>query len=155
MYLGHYNRRDDLENSTRIRDSAKAWVLGDYLDAVEFKNFAMKDLHSIYFPPKNKQPLSTIGPELVDYCCAMTPVRSKLYALTTDVLIVYWHDNKIVQYSSDNREEWDKIWDEHRDLRSDVLFLTNQKTAVRKSRDRGVEHYLEAVPSTNASAIDM
>jgi hypothetical protein len=33
-----------LKDPNKIRDSAKAWVFGDYLDAIEFKNFATRGM---------------------------------------------------------------------------------------------------------------
>jgi hypothetical protein len=89
VYFGHYSNTDKLEDPARIRDSARAWVLGDYLDAVAFKNFAMKSLHKIYFPADTKIPKSIVGPKLIDYCCAMATVNSKLYQFFIAVLVVY------------------------------------------------------------------
>jgi hypothetical protein len=33
-----------LKDPNKIRDSAKAWVFGDYFDATEFKNFATRGM---------------------------------------------------------------------------------------------------------------
>jgi hypothetical protein len=154
IYFGRYSYRDDLQDVTRIRDSAKAWVLGDYLDAVEFKNFAMKNLHSIYFPPDNQMPKSTVGPELVEYCCSNSPVTSHLHALFKDILITYWHDIVIIHYRQETREKWNTIWDEHRDFRNDVLYYTNQEPEHRSEARKSVESYLEKAPSDDVLAIE-
>jgi hypothetical protein len=154
VYFGRYSNIDKLEDTARIRDSARAWVLGDCLDAVAFKNFAMKSLHNIYFPAHTKIPKLTVGPKLIDYCCAMTTGNSKLYQFFIAVLVGYWHDNDIICYSHKEREQWDAIWDEHRDVRSDVLFYTNQKPSIRKESYRGLDHYLERIPSEKLLAFD-
>jgi hypothetical protein len=154
MYFGRYSYRDNLQDGTRIRDSAKAWVLGDYLDAVELKNFAMRNLYSIYFPPDNQMPKSKVGPELVDYCCTNSPVVSHLYALLKDILITYWHDINIIRYSRETCEKWNTIWDEHRDLRNDVLYYTNQDPESRSLARMSVESYLEKAPSDDVLAIE-
>jgi hypothetical protein len=153
VYFGRYSYRD-LQDGTRIRDSAKAWVLGDYLNAVEFKNFAMKNLHSFYFPPNDQVSKSKVEPELVDYCCTNSPVTSYLYALFRDILITYWHDNSITNYRRETREKWNTIWDEHRDFRNDVLYYTNQDPEHRGQARKSVESYLEKVPSDDVLAIE-
>jgi hypothetical protein len=142
MYFGRYSYCDDLQDATRIRDSAKAWVMGDYLDAVGFKNFALKNLHGIYFPPDNQAPRSTVGPELIDYCCAMSPVNSSLYNLISDVLIVFWDDCNVVIYNDTNNKQWDEIWDEHRKFRNSILYYTNQTKSGRAMRRLPVKDYL-------------
>lgn len=88
MYYGHYSCPDD--TGDKISEYAEAWVLGDYLDAMEFKNFAMRKLHLLYFRPNKIAPGGQVGPSTIDYCCAMTPANSKLVKLCTDVLIAYW-----------------------------------------------------------------
>jgi hypothetical protein len=50
IYYRSCDYRDDLKDRSKIRGSAKAWVLGDYLDATEFKNLAMRNLHDACFP---------------------------------------------------------------------------------------------------------
>jgi hypothetical protein len=142
VYFGRYSYRDILSDKQRIRDSVKAWVLGDYLDAVEFKNFALKNLYDIYFPVSGP-PKSTIGPEVLDYCCAMTPVKSKLYTFFRNVLIVYWHDTDVIIYDADNRETWDNIWAENPEMRSDLLYFTSQTQATRETYRYPVGDYFE------------
>lgn len=154
IYFGRYSYRDDLSDHTRIRDSAKAWVLGDYLDAVYLKNFAMHNLHEIYFPSNDQMPKSTVGPEAIDNCCAMTPTNSKLYNFFNDVLVVYWHSLDVINYTNANRGFWEEIWDEHPELRNDLLYYTNQSEVGRKQKRCDVEDYLEELKITEEPVVE-
>jgi hypothetical protein len=133
MYFGRYTYRDNLRDKVRVRDAAKAWVLGDYLGAVEFTNFAMKNLYDIYFPPNDQQPKSGIGPELVEYCCEKSSIDSTLYCLIKDALIYYWSNIEVVVNDTVNRKHWDSLWRLHPGLASDLLFYTNQDDECRRS----------------------
>ncbi|KAF1974701.1 hypothetical protein BU23DRAFT_635457 [Bimuria novae-zelandiae CBS 107.79] len=96
IYFGRYTYKDDLTDHYRVRDSAKAWVLGDYLDAVEFKNFAMRNLYNMYLPPgEETRPKTGIGHQMVDYCCSRASENSSLYGLIKDVLVVNWHTEEL------------------------------------------------------------
>tara|TARA_R110002003_G_scaffold121_5_gene10700 strand:+ start:37872 stop:38525 length:654 start_codon:yes stop_codon:yes gene_type:complete len=141
MYYGRYSYRDDLTDSFKVRDSAKAWVLGDYLDAVEFKNFAIRNLYDIYFP-SDGSPKTSVGPAAIQHCCSTTLATSRLYNLYCDFLVVYWHDSTIIQYSAENQHEWEDIWDKHREFRNNVLYFTNQKPKVRSKKQKELDHYL-------------
>lgn len=151
MYYGRYMHKDDLENYFCVRPSAKAWVLGDYLDAVEFKDFAMHYLHEIYMPTADddeiddNSPLTGIGPGMIGYCCSKTAPQSRLYRLVKAFLVQNWHDNQFIQYDYTNREEWDSVWAQHPELVSDLLFHTQQEKFGRVEHEPELEHYLEAL----------
>jgi len=43
FYFGDYTLSEDSVDANGVRDDAKAWVLGDYLDATSFKNRALRN----------------------------------------------------------------------------------------------------------------
>jgi hypothetical protein len=141
MYYGRYSYRDDLTDSLKVRDSAKAWVLGDYLDAVEFKNFAMRNLYDIYFPSQGS-PKTGVGAAAIQHCCSTTLTNSRLCKLYGDILVVYWHDPTIIQYSAANQSEWENIWDKHQEFRNNVLYFTNQQPEDRSKKQKELDNYL-------------
>ncbi|KAF9739889.1 hypothetical protein PMIN01_02524 [Paraphaeosphaeria minitans] len=145
---------DDLSDHFRVRDSAKAWVLGDYLDAVEFKNFAIRHLYDLYIPPPGpgNRPKTGIDPEMVSYCCSKTASGSRLYRLVTAFLVQNWHRNNIVHYHRDNRQSWDQIWVGHRGIVSDMLFYTQEEMSTRFSYERNIVSFLEKSTDTDESA---
>lgn len=142
MYFGRYTYKDDLNDSTRVREGAKTWVLGDYLDAVEFKNFSIRNLYEIYMPSTPASVKAGIGPEMVGYCCSKTVSGSPLYRLVSRVLARYWHQDHVIRYQSWDRELWEEVWEKYADLRNDVLFFTQGTTLV---DDCGVSDYLEGL----------
>ncbi|KAH7077720.1 hypothetical protein BKA63DRAFT_270785 [Paraphoma chrysanthemicola] len=148
MYYGRYTYRDDLADKLKVRDSAKAWVLGDYLDAVEFKNFAMRNLYDIYFPA-NGEPKTGIGPAAIEHCCSATLQNSPLQELYLDCLVVYWHDIRVILYDPSYRSQWDEIWDRHRELRNEILYYTNQAPEGRLEKKKTLDHYFAALSITD------
>ena len=132
-----------LLDHTQVHDSAKAWVLGDYLDAVYFKNFAIKSLHEIYSTSSNWSPNSVIGPQVIDYCCAMAPTSSNLYQFILDILIAHWDEELVVIYNTENHQQWDDIWIEHPQLARNLLFSLNQPRDARREKLRDPAEYLE------------
>lgn len=65
MIRGQYTWRDDMRVRDGIRESAKAWMLGEYLEAAEFQNLAMRNLYNTY----RGRPRSGIGPDAIGYVC--------------------------------------------------------------------------------------
>jgi hypothetical protein len=105
IYYGRYSYQDDLNDHNRIRDSAKAWVFGDYLDAVDFKNFAIRNLYDIYFPPGHADPKAGIGANAIEYCCKNTTAHSPLHSLYLKFAITWFHRRDLVHYTAENRQE--------------------------------------------------
>jgi hypothetical protein len=141
IYYGQYSCAPDTAN--KISEYAEAWVMGDYLDATDFKNFAMRKLYSLYCRPKPGAPIGEVDPLTIDYCCAMTPASSKLVKFYTDVLIAYWHEIDVIIYRKTHRAAWSEIWNEHTTLRDDVLYFTSQSADGRLEKLGPVECYLE------------
>ncbi|KAF1920856.1 hypothetical protein BDU57DRAFT_418573, partial [Ampelomyces quisqualis] len=132
LYYGRYSYHDNLRNSSKVRDSAKAWVLADYLDAVEFKNFAIRSLYSIYFPSDHSGPKCGVGPNAIEHCCSKASEESGLVALYLSVLVVYWGDTGFISYVGDLSDEWDAIWERHPGFRNDLLRGLGQRKEVRE-----------------------
>jgi hypothetical protein len=149
IYYGRYSYLDDLEDQNRIRDSARAWVLGDYLDAVEFKNFAMRNLHDIYFPPGDAKPKVGIGANAIDYCCKHATARSTLNNLYLKFTIKWYHDQDLIGYTAKNRWEWDALWDEHRAFRNRLLYYLNQRECERARFMDSLEQFMEKLAVTD------
>jgi hypothetical protein len=151
MYFDRYTYKDDLTDYLRVRDSAKAWVLGDYIDAVGFKNFAIRNLYNIYMPSGiDANPKTGIGPEMVDYCCSRTLPNSHLSELVKVFLIHNWHSVALIRYDYPT-DSWNAIWDRHAEFRNDLLYLTQQSIDGRQ-RDRDVNNYLEQLTVVDETA---
>ncbi|KAF2111663.1 hypothetical protein BDV96DRAFT_649643 [Lophiotrema nucula] len=144
MLYGRYSSKDDLQDFLKIRDSAMAWVLGDYLDATEFKNCAMRDLYAIYCPGEGLAPKSGIGPAAIYFVCSKTMSSSHLWHFFKDVTVAYWHDEKVVAYYSQaEREDWSAVWDIHREFRDDLMYLLNQTQSEREEQISSLEYYID------------
>ncbi len=147
LYFGRYSYRDDLEDYNRIRDSAKAWVMGDYLHAVEFKNFAIKNLHEIYFPAIGP-PRAVMGPKMIEYCYANSYHYSPLCQLCMAFLIRNWHREDRIVYQQTNREEWGKIWVKYPEFNEALLFGTNRHEDSRMAYPCALSELLEELEIT-------
>jgi hypothetical protein len=104
MYFGEYVSTDDLKDHTRIRDTAKAWVMGDFLDAIEFKNYSMKELYNIYNFGQRGDSISGIGPQLIDFVCSRSLENSSLRKFFLDVCVAYWHRTEGIQYNEETKK---------------------------------------------------
>jgi len=143
MYYGRYSFVDDLNHQNRVRDSAKAWVLGDYLDATEFKNFAMQNLHDIYFPSGNARPKVGIGADAISHCCRNTIAKSPLHNLYLKFTIRWFHDGDLINYTSKTRAAWEALWEEHPAFRNSLLYYLNQCEADRASFMENLDEFME------------
>ena len=124
VYYGTYVDRDDLKDDTRVRDSAKAWVLGDYLDVPGLKQAAIDSLFKVHIPIKlTKTAQSSFGPEAVRYCCENSAPSSSLYEFYLGAAAAYWRHKNIVRYNDANQKDWDAIWDNFPDFRNKLLRL--------------------------------
>jgi hypothetical protein len=140
-YYGQYKNQDDLKVHNKVRDSARAWILGDYLDAVQFKNYAMRQLYNIYFPGDGDggsgHPAAGIGPKTVEHCYGETPVGSHLRNLYLNFAERHWHTSyPLMNYDVSTIDEWNLVWDHYPEFRNDLLY-TNQPEA---DRWEGAEH---------------
>jgi hypothetical protein len=152
VYFGRYTYKDDLTDFLRVRDSAKAWVLGDYLDAVEFKNFAIRNLYDIYMPfGLSVCPKTGMGPKMVEYCCSRTPSNSHLSELVKAFLVQNWHDLSLIKYIK-HTDSWNAIWDRHTEFRNGVLYFTQQPIEGRQKHRRELHFYLEQLTVVDETA---
>jgi hypothetical protein len=136
IYYGCYNCQD------KIRDSARHWVIADYLDAIEFKNFAMRNLHDIYFPA-GRDPKIGISANAIDYCCTNSTVGSPLYNLYLKFCIRWFHRRSLVDYTDKNRLEWSAIWDVHSSFRNILLFWLNSNEITRAAFMKNANEFME------------
>jgi hypothetical protein len=142
IYYGCYDSQDKLDDHNKIRDSAKIWVIGDYLDATEFKNFAMRNLHDIYLPPGRDLKIG-ISANAIDYCCKNSTVRSSLYSLYLKFAIRWFHRRDLVDYSEKNCSEWREIWDVHLSFRNALLFWLNSTEKERGAFMNNADEFME------------
>jgi len=143
MFYGRYtlHESDPLEDGP-VLDTVKAWVLGDYLLAVDFQNYAMRCLYPLLLPDDGIKCQVCIGPEIVNFCCSNCPPGSPLVELVSDFLIKYWHSGARIDYDSNNYEQWDTIWDENPAFRNNILCETSQTFNVRARAPQNIEEYL-------------
>lgn len=153
VYYGSCSYHDDLKDHSKIRDSARAWVLGDYLDATEFKNFAMRTLHDTYFPSGHADPKVGISANAVDYCCKHTTVDSPLHNLYLKFAIRWWHRRSLIDYSNENRSEWNALWDKHASFRNSLLFWLNSREEQRLKFMDSMEEFMEKLVVTDEPSI--
>jgi hypothetical protein len=153
IYYGRYSYEDDLDDRNRIRDSTKAWVIGDYLDATEFKNFAIRNLYEIYFPPGSTKPRVGVGANAIDYVCKHSTVGSPLYTLHLDFAITWFHLPGFFDYSWENRPKWNELWDEHPAFRNELLYYLNQMEHKRAGYKKSLVEYMEKLTVTDEPTI--
>lgn len=141
MLYGRYiTHSDNSPEGVSLLDNIKAWVLGDYLTAVDFQNFAARSLYAVLMPAKNAHFGFCISSAMVKYCYSKGPPDSPLVRLLTDSLIRFWN-TVMVDCQVNNRVEWEEIWNEHPDFRNELLFNTaNSNTRTRDISS--VEKYL-------------
>jgi hypothetical protein len=148
IYYGCYSCQDELKDHNKIRDRARNWVIGDYLDATEFKNFAMRNLHDIYFPPE-RDPTIGISANAINYCCKNLTVGSSLYNLYLKFCIRWFHQTSLFDYTDENRLEWSVIWDVHSSFRNMLLFWLNANDTVRAGFMNDVDKLVEKLRVLN------
>lgn len=123
MIRGQYTYRDDLTVHEGVRESAKAWVLGEYLDAPKFQNLAMRNLFNIY----KGYTRSGVGPESILYICENCESSSPLYRFYRDVTCTYWGNKDIVVEEDSGGVyivDWAIVFERYPDFRDDLLLGT-------------------------------
>jgi hypothetical protein len=88
LYFGHYTLLHGSCDVNGIRDDAKAWVLGDYLDAIDFKDCAIRNLYATYFPNGYDYKVQ-IYATTIDYCCSNSMPDSLLRTFYRTVAMRY------------------------------------------------------------------
>ncbi|KAF2655867.1 hypothetical protein K491DRAFT_692506 [Lophiostoma macrostomum CBS 122681] len=151
MLYGLYHHQRSAGRPARVMLDAQAWALADYLDAPEFKNYAMRELYETFCPWGGLYPLSTLKPQLIMFVCDNTPQHSPLWKFILNVAVMHWHDQKVVEYGPQNQDLWNTIWAEHEDFRNALLFTTNQDHTARSSIIGVLGDYLERLPEGDNS----
>ena len=146
MLYGVYRHKWFMRRSARVALDAQAWTLADYLDAPEFKNYAMREVYETYCPWDRIRPMASLNAELIIFVCENTPEQSPLWKFILNVAVMYWHDRSVVEYSPQNQEQWNQIWKEHDEIRNALLFATNQDFTARSSIVGVLGNYLEKLP---------
>jgi hypothetical protein len=117
MYYGKYTTptpSSSTGQSCSMMD-IQAWVLGDKLQSVDFKNYVMTRLHQQYAVPKTSGPVTTTH---FDYVCASTKPRSKLRQFFFDVVGTNLSNRSCVLGTC---EEWDVVFQKYADARTFIL----------------------------------
>jgi hypothetical protein len=123
MLFGFYQDKDDLTNHDKVRDCARAWVLGDYLVAPAFKNFAMLQLYNIFHPKDGSAPKSGITPAAIQHCCDNSPMGSSLRKFFLHAMVAFWSDKSVVHYHERLRHKWQEVWAAHPDFSEALIFF--------------------------------
>ncbi|KAF2828625.1 hypothetical protein CC86DRAFT_404527 [Ophiobolus disseminans] len=118
LYFGYYTVNNNSNDPDGICHDAKAWVLGDYLDATRFKNHAMCNLHNTYF-------------QYIGEC--------KSFA------IKYWHDHRILDLNAENKGACDAVWQKHPEFIASLIFFLNQSTEERAACADGRASLLQTI----------
>ncbi|OCL01414.1 hypothetical protein AOQ84DRAFT_403051 [Glonium stellatum] len=130
--IKHCNYEDGVYNGVR------AWVLGDKLRVRGFKNFALRQLHKLLIPLDGNEPLCHIEPIEIRYAYNNTLPESELQRFFLLATAAYWdcgHDK--IKYLIKS-EDWEDLWEEHRDFRNDLLRNLLSSREVRLARLRRV-----------------
>ncbi|KAF2819061.1 hypothetical protein CC86DRAFT_472458 [Ophiobolus disseminans] len=124
MCCGRYIALDARDQVVEGRD-AMAWVLGDKLQSVEFKDCIM---HRLYTEYTSQGPIKTIYPWQIQYVCRSTEPDSKLRLFFLDILAAYFPDKSRV---GGTWEQWDAVFQKYADARAFMLWSYMTMTADR------------------------
>lgn len=151
MYYDKITHNIDVTDNKKVMQTAKAWVLGEQLNAPAFQDCAMRKLFELYeddrlhtapiprnqegsvclipcwnriFGPNRQRKLPIVGYNIIDYCYATSGVNSELSRFFTDLLEVFWHDNTVVNYHDGNREKWKCVFEQQPRLKDHLLLST-------------------------------
>jgi hypothetical protein len=117
MYYGRYTAPlpsfSDGQSCPTI--DVQAWVLGDKLQSVDFKNYVMTRLHGQYVTSVFNRTIPTTH---FDYVCASTKPGSNLRQFFLDVVGANFSNKSRVIGTS---EEWDLVFQKYADARIFVL----------------------------------
>lgn len=118
IYYGSYTV--DLTTTTSnypgVSLDAQAWILGDTIKAVHFKNYVMERLYNEYsrgFAPK---PITIAD---VKYVCTYSAKNSKMLQLFLDLLALHFRDTTRVKGTI---VQWDDVMQQHPRIRLCLLL---------------------------------
>jgi hypothetical protein len=135
MLHGAYTpRATDLANialNKEVSQDLQAWVHGTRLRSTEFKNYAMSRIYS--------QKTTNITPANVRYSFTHTAAKSKLHQFYLDLFPRHF---KSISRVAGDLEEWDRVMQEHQELR--ICFLHGMSNSGNEQKELHKEDYMEA-----------
>jgi hypothetical protein len=147
MFYNLYRQELSTSKTDEVYIHAKAWILGNHIDATEFKNYAIKKIWEIYNPFADPYPLATLTPGIIDLVCNNTVEGSPLWNLVLSVAIAYWHDREVIPCENGDHEVWGRLWDVQKEFRDALSQGTNQDYTERSSVIGVLGKYLEELPA--------
>ncbi len=135
----------------QVPESAAAWVLGDYLDAIEFKNCAMDHLFHAYMVTTIPWRTKPLLPSAIEYCCVNSTPGSRLRKLYLSIAVKYWTEKSRVVYNasytdhSSYSEHWSEIWTKYPEFRDELLRSLCQKDLVETASSITLAELMEPV----------
>ena len=117
MYYGTYTLgpQPNADFGRDVSTDAKAWVLGDKLLSVNFKNYAMRRLYTQYAINGNPKPVRITD---IKYACMNSAVSSPLRRFFFDLATAHFHNTARIVGTA---EEWDEFLQDHADVRVFLL----------------------------------
>ena len=125
MYYGRYTPTPETGPSDGSAD-VFAWVLGDKLQSVDFKNYVMGRLYTDFFSPVGSR---VVIPDQIDYICSWTKPDAKLRLFFLDILATHFSDEYRV---NGTWEQWDAVFQKHVDARTFILRSFTAAPAERR-----------------------
>ncbi|KAJ4305233.1 hypothetical protein N0V90_000764 [Kalmusia sp. IMI 367209] len=115
MYYDKYSLIFDFQAKGDCSKDAKAWILGDRLMSVPFKNYAMERIYNRHTVFTLSAAVSTVD---FEYVCANTTEGSKLRRFYIDFVVTHFaKPDKVVGKT----KEWDNVLMDHDDARTSLL----------------------------------
>ncbi|KAF2872064.1 hypothetical protein BDV95DRAFT_33915 [Massariosphaeria phaeospora] len=121
MFRGQYTCRDEFGKRDGILEAAKAWILGDQLEATKFQNLAMHKLYMIYKPGGRAPPLCGLTAHAIRYICENCAPDSLLYVFFNDVAVAYWTNREVVVHEKGTQREWLQLFKKYPYFRDKLL----------------------------------
>lgn len=95
---------------------AQAWVLGDRLRSIDFKNYAMNRLYDQYATNFAPKPVTTAD---MRYAFRESNAKSPLRQIFLDLFAAHFKNKSRIQGET---EEWDAVMQDHAELRMHFLI---------------------------------
>ncbi|KAI8937048.1 hypothetical protein NX059_006267 [Plenodomus lindquistii] len=103
----------------------------------------MVELYITFLEDEDGEPRQNLDVDMVNYCYKISSPDSKLVRLIRDLVVQYWHLDSFVTYSYSNRAKWEALWEDHPNLRHEILLWTNTPEEDRGAYITNLEVYLD------------
>ncbi|ORY10390.1 hypothetical protein BCR34DRAFT_485791 [Clohesyomyces aquaticus] len=131
IFYGEYTDSDDLYNWNTVRDSVKAGVLSDFLQADGFRIFAMRKLPDVFTREVWKNGSgSNINPGAIEFVCQNCEPGDALYDFFMDVTTTFWPNKAVVIPENSDELQWSDVFQHWPGFR-DALLLGLSNTGDR------------------------